>query len=328
MNMPKCLHIMLFFILTGLGLTPLNAIAQTVQVESKLNSTKMVIGDQLDLQLSARFNPQTHRIQWADPADTFNHFEVLKKGTTDTTRQNQLLQVTRHYTITSFDSGQWEIPALDCMVQPLQGDTPFTLQSNPLLVQVQTIAVDTSQPFKGIMAIRPAALPSSLLLKYILYAVAGLLLLAFIIWYIIKTIRKNKRRLPAAPMQKLQPHEKALQQLVETEKKAMWQKGDEKLYYTTITDTLRTYLEEQFGIDCFEKTSAEIIQQVKRQRILNPYRQVLRELFQLADLVKFAKAKPTEADHLQIMEQAKIFVQESYKKTVQQQSMGQTPTKE
>jgi hypothetical protein len=61
-----------------------------------------------------------------------------------------------------------------------------------------------------------------------------------------------------------------------------------KEYYTKLTDTLRRYIEERYGFSAMEMTSTEIIEQLTRkgdQTMLDE----LRQLFQTADLVKFAK---------------------------------------
>jgi hypothetical protein len=64
--------------------------------------------------------------------------------------------------------------------------------------------------------------------------------------------------------------------------------GDQKEFYTRLTDTLRTYLEERFGIQAMEMTSGEIIEQLKKEEDQTKIAE-LRELLETADLVKFAK---------------------------------------
>jgi hypothetical protein len=63
---------------------------------------------------------------------------------------------------------------------------------------------------------------------------------------------------------------------------------DPKEYYTRLTETLRKYIEERYGFSAMEMTSSEIIDQLIKsgdQTMLDE----LRQLFQTADLVKFAK---------------------------------------
>ena len=64
--------------------------------------------------------------------------------------------------------------------------------------------------------------------------------------------------------------------------------GDQKTYYTKLTDTLRRYIEERFGFNAMEMTSSEIIYRLRErgdQKMIDE----LTELFTTADLVKFAK---------------------------------------
>ena len=63
---------------------------------------------------------------------------------------------------------------------------------------------------------------------------------------------------------------------------------NQKEYYTQLTDALRQYINERFGFNAMEMTSAEIIEHLNangNQEMMNE----LKEIFQTADLVKFAK---------------------------------------
>ena len=303
--MPRRLTLPIFLLL----LSCKGLLAQEVSLKS--NRGSMLIGEQAEVTLSAQFNPALHRVQFPVLPDTFNRFEIIERGKRDTVQNGSNLKVSERYRITRYDSGTGYIAALPFELISLQGDTPRTIFSQPLSIQVQTVAVDTAKPFKPIMDIRPARLP---LTRMVLWALAALLALGLLIWGLVTYLRKRKIKpveMPAAPV--LSPHEKALKALQETEAAGLWEQGEVKTYYTAISDTLRVYLEEQFGLDCMDKTSAEIIQQVKRQCILNPFRHPLRELMQLADLVKFAKVHPSPDEHRQALSTAREVVQDSYK---------------
>jgi predicted ATPase len=64
--------------------------------------------------------------------------------------------------------------------------------------------------------------------------------------------------------------------------------GDQKEYYTRLTDTLRTYLEERFGIKAMEMTTGEIMERLRLEEDQSKIDE-LRDLLETADLVKFAK---------------------------------------
>ena len=71
----------------------------------------------------------------------------------------------------------------------------------------------------------------------------------------------------------------------------VWQKGESKEYYTQLTDAIRTYIRDRFGFNALEMTSSEIIEHLletsDKEAITD-----LKELFETADLVKFAKHNP------------------------------------
>ena len=70
-----------------------------------------------------------------------------------------------------------------------------------------------------------------------------------------------------------------------------WQKEDVKSYYTELTDALRIYMQERFGFNAMEMTSDEIIDKLNEQQD-KEWIDELRTLFNMSDLVKFAKYKP------------------------------------
>ena len=118
------------------------------------------------------------------------------------------------------------------------------------------------------------------------------IVLCFLIPFLLTRYRDNKpilRRVTIAP--KLPPHQVALQEMERIKEEKSWQRDDVKQYYTELTDALRGYMEERFGFNAKEMTSDEIIAQLNEQ----PDKEwigELRELFQMSDLVKFAKYKP------------------------------------
>ena len=112
----------------------------------------------------------------------------------------------------------------------------------------------------------------------------------------IRNIRENKTLL-GRPIVKDPPHIIALRELDHLRKKKAWEK-DQKQYYTELTDVLRNYIEGVFDIQAMEQTSAEIIADLSSKEIDKKEFEELKELFNLSDLVKFAKytASPQEGE--------------------------------
>jgi len=301
------------FFLSFFLLSSFSSNAQDVKVSATIDSSSILIGDQIRMQLSATYDPQLFRIQFPSVPDTFNHFEVVERSKIDTLMGREENTYRQTVIVTNFDSGQWKIPPVAFEVQSLKGDPSQTLLSDSFLVNVNTMQVDTTKPIKPIFGIRGAKMPLKQIIFYVIAGILIAIILGLLIWYLWKK-RKNKKPVVKEPEIILLPHEKALRELKKINGQQLWQSNREKEYHTVVTDAVRTYLEEQFGMDCFDKTSSEIISQVKKVKALSTSRQSLRRIFETADMVKFAKSKPTPEEHIQSMELAHEFIRESYKK--------------
>jgi hypothetical protein len=195
--------------------------------------------------------------------------------------------VTQAYTITSFDSAFYYIPPFEVLVDSV------AYASNPLALNVVCFDVDTAEvnaifPIKDVVQ-RPVTFVEALPLSG---SVVLIIALCLLIPYLLGRYHDNKpilRRVTIAP--KLPPHQVALQEMDRIKSEKSWQKDDVKQYYTELTDALRQYMEARFGFNAMEMTSDEIIEKLSEQ----PDKEwigELRELFQMSNLVKFAKFKP------------------------------------
>jgi hypothetical protein len=80
----------------------------------------------------------------------------------------------------------------------------------------------------------------------------------------------------------------AMNKINHIKEEKIWQIEDSKEYYTQLTDTLRQYIKERYGFNATEMTTDEIIQHLADVNDDEAVKE-LRELFETADLVKFAK---------------------------------------
>ena len=106
-------------------------------------------------------------------------------------------------------------------------------------------------------------------------------------------------------------YERTLKELDEIKQSKLWQQGKEKEYFTSITDTLRRYLVDRFGINAMEKTSAEILDSVKGIDEIVPAFEKLEQVLKLADFVKFAKFRPLPDENDLSLVNAYFFVNQT-----------------
>jgi Xaa-Pro aminopeptidase len=109
-------------------------------------------------------------------------------------------------------------------------------------------------------------------------------------------------------------HRKALDKLYGLNEKQLWQSGKIKEYQTELTDIVREYLENRYQVRALESTTDEIIYDLKRQNLTSDQITELRNILQVADLVKFAKSKPDISIHQEFMDKSVDFVQSTKEK--------------
>ena len=100
----------------------------------------------------------------------------------------------------------------------------------------------------------------------------------------------------------------ALAELNKIAASGLAERGDFKGYYTQTTDVLRRYLDGALGLNTEEQTTGEIRQAIQPLAWESEDKKLLVNLLHEADLVKFAKVKPTVADARRATDEAKQLV--------------------
>jgi hypothetical protein len=193
-----------------------------------------------------------------------------------------------------------------------------------------TIGVEAlSEPLDslGLAPIKPI-IPEDLLWKDYFKSILPILIVLLallLVWVIIRTgLFRKKEKAAEIPEIIIRPaHEIALERLTDLENQQLWQKGEIKRFQTEITHIIREYLENRYGILALESSTSEIIHQLKPLGFNMELKQKLQDILLMADLVKFAKAKPPENIHQQFMDYAVSFV-----KTTKQTELSEESNEE
>lgn len=113
-----------------------------------------------------------------------------------------------------------------------------------------------------------------------------------------------------APKPAPKPWETALGSLQRLKTRKLWEQGMEKEYFTDLTDILRVYLFERFGINAMEMTTRQIMDKIYDSD-LRDKRDYVKQILNVADFVKFAKVRPLPADSIAAYENAVKFIEET-----------------
>lgn len=298
------------YLLAVVFLTGIQLNAQNVEAYSKMDSSSIMIGDQIMLELGITV-PETFAVSFPYFKDTITtNIEILNKEPLDTTKVDEGMLIKQLYTITSFDSGYFELPDFEFMFHHKDDTVLYRTNANTLFLMVNTPVVDTSQAFKIIKGPVKEPYTFAEILPWALLALAVVGLIIFLIWY----IRKRRRNQPVfvrKPKPALPPGLLAIQKLEELRLAKIWQQGQLKKYYTELTDIAREYFEGRYHFDAMEMTSDEILEELKSKKVNKQAFEKMRAMLQMADLAKFAKAHPTPLENDLSLNHCIDFVQET-----------------
>lgn len=292
--------------------------AQLISVKSMIDRDSMLTGEQVAFTLRVEAAPGVS-FTVPEHSDTLNRaFEVLSYLGRDTISDGEGLRVDHRYLITSFEPGQQMIPSMEVFYS--YGHLSDTARSMPYLLFVDEPVVDTSQAIKALKP--PMNTPVSFreVLPWSSLALAAIALAFVLIWLIRKYLLKKDDSLLHRKVEEEAAHIIAFRELDRLKLEKVWERGEVKPYYSDLTRIIRAYIEKQYGIPTMESTSGEIMtafQKSNRQDILLD--EMLNELLQLSDLVKFAKEDPMPDENLKHLNNIYVFVQKTYPEFYQEQ---------
>lgn len=273
--------------------------SQTVSVKATINRDKIMIGEPIELKLEANV-PTGMDAKWF-PLDTIAHFEFVDKGKIDTTITPDFKGYTQTLTITSFDSGRWSISSFPLAI----GNKEYLTDS--LAVSVAYSNFDPNQDYHDIKDIMEV---SNADVKYINWILAGLAILSLlaIIYFLRKKAAVQQPVTVKKVISKLSPLEEALQSLEALQKKG-YANGAVKTFHTGLNDVLRWYLYRRTNTATMEKTSGELMLQVKQFNLPNTDFISLAQSLRMNDAVKFAKYEPAANENEQSLDTIKKAIE-------------------
>jgi len=263
--------------------------AQEVKVET--NTKNIKIGEQIQYKVSVE-TPADTPVSFPE-GQTFAPLEMVKTRAADTLRDGGKYRLVKEYYLTQFDEGKYTIPSQKIRIN---NKDYFT---DSLLVEVHTVAIDTlKQPLYDIKPIQEVKKPFTSY-GWILTIIAAVLLLLIVAFVYFVFIRKKKFSF-LQTQKKLPPFDRAIQDLKELQNSKYLIQSQHKEYYTRLTDIVKAYLEEEVHILAKESTTDELLAKInllQEKGKLNLNQETitnLKRVLQTADLVKFAKNKPSD----------------------------------
>ena len=304
------------------------------KVTSYLSADTIMIGDRVTLTIEvekdAMQQVQFPHLNLEGSEQAKSSIEIIEDFDVETvSKEGRQEHLRKRYELAIFDEGIYNFDKAHVLyVDKNIADTLYAESPNSLVVELFPIDTIKGATIRHIKPQKNLEFRFEEIAGYIAIGIASLLLIALIVYLLARYLRKRGKRLvdlfKAAPP--VPAHVAAVWALVELRGERLWQNNQHKLYYSKLSDIMRTYLAGRFEVAAMEMTTDEIFDALERVEIDQKAKMNLLSLLRDADLVKFAKAVPEAEANEQAYDKAFNFV-ESTKPVEQVKEDEDKPTK-
>ena len=280
---------------------------ESPRISTEIDTTFIKIGEQVQWKVTVDIDSTDFVI--FPEGQTFSPLETVEAYATDTTRNKDRVTLQKIYALTQFDSGAYKLPSQRIDIN----GTGFMTDSS--LINVATVPVDTlNQKMYDIKPIINVEKSNYTFWKYLLIGLLILLILGGLFyWFVL-------RKKPLTEEEKvalLPPYDRALLELKKLENSKYLIQDEYKQYYSELTAIVRSYLEEDAHVTALESTTGQLIEKLELLKDAGELKldddtiKQFQQILQTADLVKFAKNKPSTS----VAEQDRKLVEQIVEKT-------------
>lgn len=287
------------------------AMSQEIKVTASPDTTEILLGDHTRFTVRAEI-PAGITAGLYSVSDTLaGKIVILSRSRRDTTvSPDGSLTLTDRYLVTAFDSGTYVIPPF--YAEYFSGDSLRRFYSDYSFLRVKRPDItppDTTDVIFDIIGPRGAPVTFAELLPLLVIALIAAAVIYLLARYLPRNPLKRFVRPPAPP----EPaHLIALRELKALVEEELWQKGEIKEYYSRLSDIVRRYIDNRYGISSPELTTDETVRMLQKASVTTPGQMsIVKELLSVSDMVKFAKYLPDSGVHVKCYDDAVTFVEET-----------------
>lgn len=289
-----------------MALTP--AVNAKSSIKATLDSAYVTMGNITALTVEVVESRDANSMVGFIPETMPKEVEVVGEASCDTVNlDDNVRQITRRIILQSFDSGAYALPPVFYM----NGND--TMLSNIVTLKVNPVDVSALEDIHGNADTLTVKSHWYDFLPDWIIDYWGWILLTIVIVAggVCAVLIFTKRvAVPFIPAKKpVPPYEMARQRLDRLHEQHLCERGQEREYYTELTDILREYIDKRFGINAMEMTSRQILDHLNANPATKPSERLMRQILEVADFVKFAKMRPMPEDNTKSFNHAVEFVE-------------------
>jgi len=287
-----------------------------VEVKTGVDKTKINIGDYFDYYIEINYDKNIQLIL-PPPGKELGSFDIKDYNTFEKKLKNKnYLKIT--YTLTTYFLGPFEIPSIEIKYINKKNNKQGSIKTEPLTITVVPVK-RTPSDIDDIRDIKNVIYLKNYIWLYILIVI--IILVAGILLYIYakKYLKQPVKEIFVKPETPKPPHIIALKKIEALKNKNYLKEKKYKIFYFELNEILREYLNKRYEIKTLERTSFEIMRDLKKVIDNQKEKDLLKnfdKFFQNTDRVKFAKYKPTPNENKGIVDLAISLINQTKKEEI------------
>ena len=280
--------------------------ASPVTLAGRVEPDTVTIGSRFRYALEVAA-PAGTEVVLAQPTERIGEFDIVDFGEMPPVERDGRRVLARWYTLVGWETGYKLI------------ESPPVFHRDPGGERAPVPAIETVVTVESLLAqepeaadLRPIKGPIAVPVDWRPYWIAaGILALAVALAFALaRLLGRGRRPAPAPPPRPA--HEIAYERLARLRRQGLIERGAFKEYYSGLSDIVRAYVEQRFGLRAPEMTTEEFLLTSARDGALQgTHRTVLGGFLRESDLVKFARHLPTIDDSERAYQAARRFVDET-----------------
>jgi len=206
--------------------------------------------------------------------------------------------------LVAFAAGDYPIPAQKLTVVDERGNIAEVM-SKPFDVKVKSLIANAPEPqLKEDKGPGEVVMEDDFTLLYIAITLGGILLVVLLTLLIRRLWALRKPR-PAAPPPPPRPAEDIAREKLQALRLSSYlEEGMHKTYHLKLSEAVREYLGNRYGFDSLERSTTELVEEIKARPLPRALFDELVRLLEDTDLVKFAKFEPTVGESRALLDEA------------------------
>ena len=292
---------------------PLSAVTEQGPVKATVELAPPAprLGDALTLTLTVEAEAEV-TVDMPAFGEALGRFSIVDFTPRQRTEADGRTVASQRYTLQAPMSGKQRIPPLRIeFLDERPGQTPpdgpeeyRELLTDELAVTIASVLPEGTVTDE-LRPVRPALKELGTAGRWIaigsaLAVVAGLLALSFFLW------RLSQKRV------RVTAYDRALGRIAALERRGFPAPGEADAWYVELSDIVRHYLEDRYGVRAPELTTEEFLQEARRSGELSgAHRDLLSRFLEQCDQVKFAAYHPEQAESKEALATSRRFLDET-----------------